>query len=527
MRIIRRIVATEIPSHSLSLAPTLAVFGTASDVGKSLITAGLCRILSDEGVRVAPYKAQNMSNNSGVTLEGGEMGRAQMVQARAARVEPHVDMNPVLLKPSSEDGSQVVLLGKVVGQRDAQAYFSGLGPLRDAAYGALERLRREYECVVIEGAGSCAEVNLRAREYVNFPCAHFADSRVVLVADIDRGGVFAQVVGSLEVMPPEDRARVAGVIINRFRGDRSLFDDGVTYLEERTGLPVFGVVPYLMGLSIESEDSLQMQAQVDPPESKREHGKGGAVRIAVLRLPHISNSTDFDALEGLEGVELHFLYRPRELGAYDLVILPGTKNVRHDLAWLHQVGWATRIEKYEAAGGRLGGICGGYQMMGESLSDPEGIEGPPGTSRGFGFLPIETTLKSSKVLSRTQGIWKRYGAAVSGYEIHVGETIAREDNLDFALEKRLRSSGQEQEGASRDAGRLWGTYLHGLFDSRELLVALFSDLRPKGSGQWQEIVSARDLSRERHLDDFANLLRENLKLDDLFGDLGLTSAPKI
>lgn len=292
-----------------ALARLLCVFGTGSDVGKSWITAGLCRIFQEAGVDVAPYKAQNMSNNAGVTPDGLEMGRAQIVQAHACRLPPHVDMNPLLLKPNTDVGAQVVALGRVMGSLSAREYFTtDMGPRRELVFGALDRLRRRHQLVIAEGAGSCAEVNLRARDLVNMPIAHHGDGRVLLVADIHKGGVFGQVVGTLACMPEPDRARVAGVIVNRFRGDPTLFEDGVAWLEKRTGVPVLGVVPWTRSVQIELEDGLSPETVVDPPPPR----DPARFHAAVLRLPHMSNFTDFDALER-HGVVLHYLARPRDL----------------------------------------------------------------------------------------------------------------------------------------------------------------------------------------------------------------------
>lgn len=523
-------------SDPSALCPTLAVFGTASDVGKSMIAAGLCRILSDAGLRTAPFKAQNMSNNSAVTALGGEIGRAQVVQAWAARTEPHVDMNPVLLKPGGEDGSQVVILGQPWKNSDALTYFSETPLLREHAFGALNRLREQYECVVLEGAGSCAEVNLRSREFVNFPAAHEADAPVVLVADIERGGVFAQIVGSLAVMPPEDQRRVVGFIVNRFRGNRQLFDDGVTYLEERTKLPVFGVVPFVHGLGIDSEDSLSLDLSLDPVE--RTHD-GSSLRIAVIYLPHTSNATDFDALSGLDAVTLHFLRRPRDLESYDLVLLPGTKNVRSDLAWLRANGWESTLDKYHRGGGRLGGVCGGYQMMGAWVDDPQGIEGPPGKSPGLGFLPVGTTLTGEKILRNVRGTWRRLGSPVFGYEIHMGRTEMLENSAGFqpAVEQLIGAEAKGSREAARSetsdpddrcdgwmhpSGRLWGTYLHGLFDSPAFLESLLAELQPEHAQNLRGTVQKRSEKREQSLNDWADHLRAHLDLPLLFQRAGLS-----
>ncbi|MDI9431963.1 MAG: cobyric acid synthase [Planctomycetota bacterium] len=452
-----------------TLARCLAVLGTGSDVGKSIVVTALCRIFSNRGVRVAPFKAQNMSNNSYVTAQGGEMGRAQIVQAEAARVPPHTDMNPVLLKPCSDTGAQVVLHGRALGTCEARNYFADTGRLRGEALAALDRLRRQFDLVILEGAGSCAEVNLRERDFVNFRAAQVCDAPVILVADIDRGGVFAQVVGTLEVLPPQDRGRVKGIVINRFRGDAALFADGMDYLRRRTGLPMLGLIPFFRHIEIESEDGMPLESLIDPPGGP----DAEKVNIAVLRVPHISNFTDFNVLSREPSVRLHYLTRPRTLDGYDLLLLPGSKNVLADLQWLCDRGWESRIRAFVEDGGRIGGLCGGYQMLGQAILDPHGVEGIPGRIKGLGLLPVVTTLEREKTLARTSGVWIANGMAVEGYEIHMGVT-ERPDGLEPAI----RTNDGRTEGARTPDGRFWGTYLHGLFDAGAFRRAFLRDLAP-------------------------------------------------
>ncbi len=456
----------------------IALLGTGSDVGKSFIVAGIGRALKNRGFDVAPYKAQNMSNNSYVTLDGLEMGRAQVVQAEACGLEPDVRMNPVLLKPAGDMCSQVVLQGRVLGSRSAREYYGQIDRLFDKVMESLESLQREHAVVVMEGAGSCGEVNLRDRDIVNFRPAHAVDAPVLLIADIDRGGVFGQIVGTLAVIPPEDRARVRGIIINRFRGDGSLFTDGVRWIEAETGLPVLGVLPFNREIAIDAEDGMTVETVVDPPAVK----EPGKIHIACLLLPRISNHTDLAALQCTAGVSVHFLSRPRDLGLYDQVLLPGSKNVRADLDWLQTSGWTSRLERYVAGGGRLGGICGGYQMMGTVVRDPHGVEGEPGESRGLGLLPVETELTPEKTLERVRGIWATNGQPVAGYEIHMGHTrCSREaDGFEPAV-TQLRKRGESAyatDGLRSADGRLWGTYLHGLFDSGVFRQAFLDNLAP-------------------------------------------------
>lgn len=456
-------------------ARCLAVFGTGSDVGKSIVCTALCRMVSNLGCSVAPFKAQNMSNNSWVTAEGGEMGRAQVVQAEAARCIPHVDMNPVLLKPSSDVGSQVILHGRVRGNTGAQTYWKNTDELFQEALKSLDRLRASYDVVIMEGAGSCAEVNLRDRDFVNFRMAHAAEADVLLVADIDRGGVFAQVVGTLDIIPPDDRALVKGIVINRFRGDPELFYDGIDYLEHKTGLPVLGLVPYFYHIDIESEDGVIL----DEMKLTRtfDHGE---VSIGVVKLPHISNFTDFDVFRRDTAVRFTYLYHPRPLDAFDLIILPGTKNVRFDLDWLRARGWGMKLKRYVETGGSLAGICGGYQMLGTVIHDPDGLEGTPGTTPGLEFLDMETTLTPEKMLTRVSGTWVKNGEPVTGYEIHMGRTAAHQ-SLAPAVHIHSRNSepADVMDGASSPDGKVWGSYIHGLFDEpgfrRSFLEKLFPE----------------------------------------------------
>lgn len=474
----------------------LAVFGTASDVGKSVVATALCRIFRNAGINVAPYKAQNMSNNSGVTPDGCEIGRAQIVQAEAARVVPSGDMNPVLLKPNSDMGAQVVLQGKVCGTRSARGYFRDTSFWSATAWESLERLLRRYELLVIEGAGSCAEMNLYERDFVNFRTARKAGAPVVLVADIDRGGVFAQVVGTLQVIPPEDRALVKGVIVNRFRGDVELFREGIRLLEEMSGIPVLGLIPYYQDFSIDAEDSVLLASKVDPAVLPRP-GKTG---VAVIYFPHISNFTDLSPLEHDPGVELHYLRRPRSLDAYRMLVLPGSKNVRYDLQWLFDSGWNASIEAFRKKGGVIVGICGGYQMLGRRIADPFGVEGKPGNSRGLGLLDTETVLERDKRLSNAVGlIADAGGVRARGYEIHMGRT-SLPGSCSPLMQVVLRDGEEvpdEKDGAVSADGRVVGTYFHGIFDEpapRHWFLSLADPAyrapeRPEGGDERYELLA--------------------------------------
>ncbi len=442
----------------LSGAACLSVLGTGSDVGKSIIAAALCRYFVDKGRRVAPFKAQNMSNNSGVTPEGLEMGRAQIVQAEAAKIPPHVDMNPILLKPTSDIGSQVVLLGKAVANTSAREYHTQKESLFGTAVSALERLRKVYDLVVMEGAGSCAEVNLMANDIVNFAMAEYARAPVILVADIHRGGVFAQIVGTLDVIPDHLRDLIAGFVINRFRGDASLFDEGCDWIEKKTGKPVFGVLPWYTHFSIQNEDSVVIESPgMISPDKHR------FPAIAVIRIPHISNFTDFDPLMDIEGVNLYFIEKQQDLSSFSAVILPGSKNTCYDLNWLHNTGWSDRLNKFATEGGHLLGICGGYQMMGANVHDPHGTEGRPGTTRGLGLLPVETTLKAPKTTTLSSFSWN--GLQGTGYEIHMGQTQRTGGRPLVRVTDRNQVACDDADGAMANEGRCLGTYMHGFFDA--------------------------------------------------------------
>ncbi|MBL0700191.1 MAG: cobyric acid synthase [Desulfosarcina sp.] len=445
-------------NKDLKKGKCLAVFGTGSDVGKSIVTTALCRFFVKQEISTAPFKAQNMSNNSGVTPDGLEMGRAQIVQAEAAGIAPHVYMNPILLKPTSDTGAQVVLLGNVLEDCSAVEYHSKKNEFFSQAWSALDRLREKSELVVMEGAGSCAEVNLMPNDIVNLRMAEYAGAPVILVADIHKGGVFAQIVGTLECLPDKQREMIAGFIINRFRGDKSLFLDGINWIEQKTGKKVFGVLPWYDHIRIEAEDSVVIE------NVKKVAIKGRCQNgIAVIRLPHISNFTDFDPLLSLNGVELFFIEALQELSQFKAVILPGSKNTQFDLKWLHSTGWAKEIKNYEEQGGHILGICGGYQMMGRYVHDPDGIEGKPGATDGLSLLPVETFLKSPKTTTLSCFSWKEILG--TGYEIHMGITDRLEGKPLFSVSKQNGITCSREDGCSLDASRIIGTYMHGLFDS--------------------------------------------------------------
>lgn len=440
------------------MARSLAFLGTASDVGKSVITAAIGYLLEHRGISVAPYKAQNMSNNSFVTKENGEMGRAQVVQARACAVEPHTDMNPILLKPASDTGSQVVIHGHVYNSVEARDYYEMSKFCRDKAFESLYRLREKYDCLIIEGAGSCAEMNLRGRDFVNFPTALEADAAVILIADIERGGVFAQVVGTLELLSPEEKALVKGVIINRFRGDISLFESGVQFLEERTGVPILGVVPWMQDMPLEEEDAVALYGQIDP-----DHVVQGEIKIGVVVAPHVANYTDFAPLLVCEGIGVTFVTKPDHIDLFDTIIIAGTKSTVSDLAYLKKRGWKEALADFN---GKIWGICGGYQMLGKTVSDMEGIDGTASEESGFELLDTKTHFERSKRLSNSTGNSSLFGT-VAGYEIHCGRTESNEDSF-------VTLSDGVLEGAVRSDNRVAGSYLHGIFERPETVKAFLN-----------------------------------------------------
>jgi len=423
--------------------------GTGSDVGKSLIVAGLCRALTARGLRVRPFKPQNMSNNAAVTADGGEIGRAQALQARACGVEPSVHMNPVLLKPQSEIGSQVVVQGQVVGAARARDYQAWKPKLLPRVLESFERLKAEADIVLVEGAGGAAEVNLRAGDIANMGFARAADVPVVVIGDIERGGVIAQIVGTRVVLDAADAAMVGGFLVNKFRGDASLFADGMTRIETLTGWPGFGLIPYFPEAArLPAEDALALDRPPAPRDGER--------TIVVPRLPHIANFDDFDPLQAEPGVRLIFAPPGAPLPAADLVILPGSKATIADLKALRVQGWDIDILAHVRRGGKVLGVCGGYQMLGRSVADPEGIEGPAETVPGLGLLDAETVLGGPKTLTRIAGRSLSQGAPFAGYEIHVGRTETRERPL-------LAFADGREDGAERSDGRVRGCYVHGLF----------------------------------------------------------------
>ncbi|WP_340053816.1 cobyric acid synthase [Pseudomonas sp. JAI120] len=473
---------------------TLMVQGTTSDAGKSTLVTALCRWLVRQGIAVAPFKPQNMALNSAVTAEGGEIGRAQAVQAQAANLVPHTDMNPVLLKPNSDTGSQVIIHGRAVTSMNAVAYHDYKAIAMQAVLASHARLSESYPVVMVEGAGSPAEINLRANDIANMGFAEAVDCPVLLIADINRGGVFAHLVGTLELLSPSEQARVKGFIINRFRGDIALLQPGLDWLQARTGKPVVGVLPYVMDLHLEAEDGID----------RRQTDKAAQVlKVVVPVLPRISNHTDFDPLRLHPQVDLQFIGPGQPIPAADLIILPGSKSVRSDLAYLRANGWDTAVARHLRYGGKVLGICGGLQMLGEQVHDPLGLEGPAGSSDGLGLLAFSTTLEEEKQLRNVRGRLLLENAEVSGYEIHAGVTCGAALSNAAVLLEDGRS-----DGAQSADGQILGTYLHGLFETPAACSALL---------RWAGLQAVQEVDyhalRERDIERLADLVENHLDTD--------------
>ena len=490
------------------LGKTIMIQGTTSDAGKSILVTGLCRVLARAGLSVAPFKPQNMALNSAVTVEGGEIGRAQALQARACGLEPANDMNPVLLKPNTDIGAQVIVHGKVDSTLDARAYHERKPALLGAVMESYRRLQGRYEYIVVEGAGSPAEINLRDRDIANMGFAEEADCPVILIADIDRGGVFAHLVGTLDLLSSTERQRVAGFVINRFRGDIALLQPGLDWLEQRTGKAVLGVLPYLHGFHLDAEDGISPDADVEAGEN--------AFKVIAPVFPRISNHTDFDPLRLHPQVDFRFIGPGEAIPPADLVILPGSKNVRHDLQWLKDNHWIPALQRHLRYGGKLIGICGGYQMLGDVIADPLGIEGEPGNSEGLGLLRVETELRPHKQLRRVEARLAPDNTPVCGYEIHAGVTTGAD------LQRPAVLMPERQDGAISEDGQVLGCYLHGLFDEGAACAAL---LNWAGLEQVQA-PDYRDL-RERQIERLADAVEENIDIVKIYPQMTQISAENI
>ena len=495
----------------------LMVQGTHSSAGKSILATAFCRIFAQDGWRVAPFKAQNMSLNAGVTSEGGEMGRAQIVQAEAAGIPPHTDMNPVLLKPEGHRVSQVILNGRARGGMDAKNFYTLKDEVWPEVTAAFDRLRSDYDIVVMEGAGSPAEINLKAGDITNMRIALYGNAPVLLAGDIDRGGVFAALVGTMVLLEPDERAMVRGFLVNKFRGDISLLGDGLQMLQEAAfGVPTLGVIPYLANLGIAEEDAAPLEYLRDP-----DHPEGGEmVRVAIVRLPRMSNFDEFDALRREPGVSTRFADVPADLEGVDAVILPGSKMTIPDLNWLSDNGWTARLHQLAAAGGAVVGLCGGYQLLGEELIDPYGVESAPGTQMaGLGLLPVRTIFEPEKVTELTaaqviagQGWLKAVaGSTVRGYQIHTGRS-----EMTGACEPLLELS-DGPDGAVVPGGRVWGCYLHGIFENDMFRHAWLRSLGWHGEGI--------AFDREAAYDRLADHVRAHVDLERIYAIMDEHSRP--
>lgn len=482
------------------MAKVIMVQGTMSNAGKSLLAAGLCRIFKQDGHRTAPFKSQNMALNSFITEDGMEMGRAQVMQAEAAGIRPDVCMNPILLKPTNQTGSQVIVNGEVLGNMSAREYFQYKKKLIPDIIKAFQKLETMADIIVIEGAGSPAEINLKEQDIVNMGMAELVDAPVLLVGDIDRGGVFAQLLGTLMLLEPEELKRVKGLVINKFRGDKSLLDSGIDMLEERSGIPVVGVVPYTE-LNLEDEDSLT---------ERFERKEKGLIDIAVIRYPRISNFTDFNMFEQIEGVTVRYVSEPSKLHAPDLILLPGSKNTIGDLKWMRQSGMEAAVIKCSESI-PVFGICGGYQMLGTAIEDAAGSEGG-GSIRGMGLLPLRTEMKEQKTRKQIQGILgeikgifsKLTDKEFTGYEIHMGDTF-------------VSDSDRQELSAIMQEGNIYGTYVHGIFDQGEIAEVIIDALAEKKGitltrGRIQDY---KDI-KEAEYDKLAEVLREHMDMNAIY-----------
>ena len=469
----------------------LMVQGCTSDAGKSTVVAALCRWFARRGYSVAPFKPQNMALNSAVTVDGGEIGRSTALQALACGVEPHSDMNPVLLKPQTDMGAQVIIRGQVLGNMQALDYHAYKETAREAVLAAWQDLSSRFDVIIAEGAGSPAEINLRDNDIANMGFAEMVDCPVILVADIDRGGVFAHLTGTLDLLSKSEQQRILGFVINRFRGDISLLQGGLDWLEARTGKPVFGVLPYLHGLTLDAEDAVDEQG---------EH-ESDALNVVVPLLPRMSNHNDFDPLRLHPQVNLRFVKMGEPWPAADLVILPGSKATRADLAFLREQGWDKQIEKHLRYGGKVLGICGGFQMLGERIDDPQGLESDPGSSQGLGWLAMSTELIAGKQLANTSGKLLASGSPVQGYEIHNGITRGE------ALSRPMLMLGDRYDGAMSEDGLVMGCYLHGLFDVADSGNAILA---------WAGLHDNRGVDyaahREQQLDRLADMVESHMDM---------------
>ncbi|MGV8058798.1 MAG: cobyric acid synthase [Smithellaceae bacterium] len=493
----------------------IQVCGTGSGVGKSVMVAAFCRILLQDGYRPCPFKAQNMALNSYVTKNGGEIGRAQAVQAQAARLEPSVDMNPILMKPMSDRRAQIIVKGQPLDNMSVYEYVRYKKEAKDIVFESFNRLAAEYDVVVIEGAGSPAEINLKAHDIVNMQMAKRAHAPVILVGDIDKGGVFAWLVGTLELLTKEERKMIKGFVINKFRGDKRLLMPGIDFLEKKTGIKVLGVIPYFKDIRIPEEDSVPLEKRA-AGKSKRPALRNKVIDIAVISLPHISNFTDFDALENEPDVRLRYVSAEDDLGRPDVIIIPGTKSTVFDLNYIKKSGMETKIRGALENNPLLNlvGLCGGYQMLGERILDRNATESAKKKTSGLEFLPLVTSFEKEKILSQIKAEEISSGIVVTGYEIHHGRTrLLNRCRPVFVINERQGRKTQDFDGASSADGKIWGTYMHGVFDTDNFRRNFLNKIRTE-KGLQPLVSTAFNLDKE--FDKLADLVRENIDMDYLY-----------
>ncbi|CAH2211834.1 cobyric acid synthase [Tepidibacter aestuarii] len=505
------------------MGKSIMLQGTASNVGKSLLTAAFCRIFKQDGLSVAPFKSQNMALNSFITKDGDEMGRAQVFQAEAAGLEPDVRMNPVLLKPTTDKKSQVIINGKVYDNMDAVTYHKFKPQLSNMIKDIYDQLENKHDVVVLEGAGSPAEINLRENDIVNMGMAELSDSPVIIIGDIDRGGVFASLAGTMLLLTEEERKRVKGVIINKFRGDVEILKPGIKMIEDIIKVPVLGVIPY-SNLKIEDEDSL-----TDRFRNKKSK-ESGEINIEVLYLPHVSNFTDLNVFETQEDVNLRYVMKGESIGDPDILIIPGSKNTIEDLIYLRESGLEREIKDLHKKGKLIFGICGGYQILGKKLYDPDGIECGIKEIDGIGLLDIETTFEGEKITTQVEAVVQNNvrgllssleGMKVEGYEIHMGRSVVGKESRSLnKMIKRMNQNIDELEGAINLQGNVAGSYIHGIFDNINFTRGLLNNIRKdRGLDEIQSEVKSFKEFKEKEYDKLANIVRSNLDMDKIYSIL--------
>ena len=508
------------------MARAIMVQGTGSDVGKSILVCALCRVFRQEGLKVAPFKAQNMSNNSYVTVDGREMGRAQVAQAEAAGIQPEAEMNPILLKPSGNNGSQIITMGRPLRHMTANEYYKNKDSMLEIAKEAYQSLSNEYDVIVIEGAGSPAEINIKDNDIVNMKIAEIADAPVILVTDIERGGSFAWIVGTLELLDSDERDRVMGVIINKVRGDMGILESGIDMLEERINKPVLGVLPYFTNIDVDDEDSMNLDKRNRASESSESQ-----IDIAIIRLPRISNFTDFDILIREKSLSVRFVEDARSIGNPDLIIIPGTKNTIGDLESIKESGIANAVTGLANSGTMVIGICGGYQMLGKVILDPENAESKTLETDGLGLIDVSTLFRMQKnthqvkatLHDRGTDIFKGLNSdnKITGYEIHMGETELLNGTAPFL--KILERSDKEvsmDDGAVSSDGNVIGTYLHGIFDNNEFRLELINKLRKNKGLSTMLAEELNSVDKEREYDKLADWFREHVNMDLIYEKIG-------